>query len=386
VPIEPFTIHVPDAVLEDLRERIRRTRWPDQVPGVGWSQGTELEYLRDILAYWADGFDWRRAERELNRHPQFLVTVDGVPIHVVHERARGGAGIPIVLTHGWPSTFAEYVPLVPLLTDPAAHGLDGPAFDVVLPSLPGYGFTRRPPHTGVTSRSTARLWHGLMRELGYSRYGAGGGDFGASVSTFMALDDPDPMVGLHLSNLDNPPYIGPQAVPLSLAEKAYLDVNERWASVERGYSSIQSTKPQTVGYGLNDSPAGLAAWLLEKWRSWADSDGDLDARFGRDSLLTTLTIYWATQSITSSMRDYYDNRWTGVQLGPTDRVRVPTAVAVFSHEFVSEGEPPLEWAERIYDIRRWTLMPSGGHFAPAEEPELLARDIITFFADLDQAG
>jgi pimeloyl-ACP methyl ester carboxylesterase len=385
VAIETFTIDVSDAVIEDLRDRIGRTRWPDEVPGVGWSQGTAEEYLRRLLAYWVDGFDWHAAQAALNRHPQYLVTVDGVAIHAVHERAQHGTGIPIVLTHGWPSTFIEYLPLVPWLTDPAAHGLDGPAFDVVLPSLPGYGFTRRPTRTGVTSRYTAGLWHGLMRELGYQRYAAGGGDFGASVATYMGLDDPDPMIGLHLSNLDVPPYLGPEVASLTPAEQVYQKENDQWASVERGYSSIQSTKPQTVGYGLNDSPAGLAAWLLEKWHSWTDSRGDLDARFGRDFLLTMLTIYWATETITPSMRDYYDNRWTDVRLGPTDRVRVPTAVAVFPHELVSEGEPPREWAERVYDIRRWTPMPSGGHFAPIEEPELLARDIVAFFAELDAA-
>jgi pimeloyl-ACP methyl ester carboxylesterase len=383
VPVETFTIDVPDAVLDDLRDRIRRTRWPDQVPGVGWSQGTDMDYLQQLLGYWADGYDWRAAEAALNRHPQFLVTVDGVPIHVVHARARRGTGIPIVLTHGWPSTYVEYLPLVPLLTDPATHGLDGPAFDVVLPSLPGYGFTRRPNRTGVTSRYTAGLWHGLMRELGYERYAAGGGDFGSSVATYMGLDAPGPMIGLHLSNLDVWPYLGPEVASLSSVEQAYQTENDEWASVERGYSSIQSTKPQTVGYGLNDSPAGLAAWLLEKWRSWTDSHGDLGGRFERDFLLTMLTIYWATETITPSMRDYYDNRWNGVRLAPNDRVRVPTAVAVFSREFVPEGEPPREWAERIYDIRRWTPMPSGGHFAPIEEPHMVAGDIVAFFAELE---
>jgi pimeloyl-ACP methyl ester carboxylesterase len=202
------------------------------------------------------------------------------------------------------------------------------------------------------------------------------------VATFMALDEPDRVIGVHLTNLELSPYDGPGASPLSDVERAYLDQNDRWASAERGYSLIQATKPQTVGYGLNDSPAGLAAWILEKWRSWTDSGGDLDARLGRDFLLTLVTIYWVTGTITSSMRDYYDNRWTGVRLGPDDRVRVPTAVAVFDHEYVPEGNPPREYAERVYDVRRWTPMPGGGHFAPAEEPDRVARDIAAFFADL----
>ena len=377
---EPYTIHVEDAVLDDLRARIRNTRWPDQVPGIGWAQGTELDYLRGLLDYWADGFDWRARERELNAYRHHRVELDGIRVHFVHAPARAGDGVPLILTHGWPSTFVELLGLVPLLTDPAAHGIDGPAFDLVLPSLPGYGFSERPARTGVNYRYVAGLWHRLMRSLGYERYGAGGGDFGAGVATLMALDEPDRVIGVHLSNLELPPYTGPGSRPLSDAERAFLDDNARWASVERGYSAIQSTKPQTLGYGLTDSPAGLAAWILEKWRTWTDSGGDLDRRFGRDFLLTMVTIYWATRSITPSMRDYADNRWHGVTLGPDDVVGVPTAVAVFDHEFAPEGTPPREWAQRLYRLTRWTLMPRGGHFAPAEEPELLARDIAAFFA------
>jgi pimeloyl-ACP methyl ester carboxylesterase len=221
-----------------------------------------------------------------------------------------------------------------------------------------------------------------MRGLGYARYGAGGGDFGSSVATFMALDEPAPLIGLHLSNLDLPSYTGPGSLPLSEAERSFLTQNETFWQVENGYKAVQSTKPQTLGYGLNDSPAGLAAWILEKWRTWADTHGALTTRFSRDFLLTTLTIYWTTQTITPSMRDYFDNRWFGVSLGPTDVVQVPTGVAVFAHQTADEGEPPREWAERHYSVRQWTVMPSGGHFAPAEEPELLAGDIATFFASL----
>lgn len=300
----------------------------------------------------------------------------------MHQRAVREPGIPLVLTHGWPSTFAEILPLVPYLTDPAAHGIDGPAFDVVIPSLPGYAFSERPARTGVTTRYTAGLWHTLMRGLGYERYGAQGGDFGTAVATFMALDDPDPMIGLHLTDLEVPPYTGPGSPPLSEAEREYLAQNQRWSDVERGYSAIQSTKPQTLGYGLNDSPAGLAAWILEKWRSWSDSGGDLEARFSPEFLLTTVTLYWVTETITPSIRDYFDNRWFAVPLGPEDLVQVPTAVAVFTGHFVAEGAPPREWAERLYDVRRWTPMPSGGHFPAAEEPERLARDIAGFFAEL----
>lgn len=380
--VEPFTVAVPDEVLADLRARIRQTRWPDRSPAPAWQHGTDLGYLMRLLAYWGDGFDWRAQERWLNSFPQCRVEIDGVRLHCVHQRAANGRGIPLVLSHGWPSTFAEYLALVPLLTDPAAHGIDGPSFDVVIPSLPGYGFSPRPRRTGVSTRFTAGLWHGLMRALGYRRYGAHGSDFGAAVTTFMALDDPAPMIGIHLSNLELAPFTGPGSRPLSPAERAYVAQNRRWSDEDRGYGAIQATRPQTVGYGLNDSPAGLAAWLLEKWRSWSDSGGDIERRFPRDFLLTTVTLYWVTQTITTSMRDYADNRRVADELGSADRVEVPTAVAVFANQFLDDGAPPQEWAERLYDVRRWTPMPAGGHFAAAEEPELLARDLGAFFAGL----
>jgi pimeloyl-ACP methyl ester carboxylesterase len=386
----PFTIHVPDDVLADLRSRILRTRWPVPAPGAPWAQGTDLDTLKRLLAYWADGFDWRAQERWLNSFRQYRALLGaelgGVPIHFVHERARDGndrAGIPLILTHGWPSSFLELLPLVPLLTDPKAHGIDGPAFDLVIPSLPGYGFSQRP--TRSTYRTVARLWHELMRGLGYSRYGAGGGDFGAGVSTYMAIADPAAMLGIHLSTMELWPGVSEETRALSVDEKAYVAQVKAWDEVERGYSSIQSTRPQTLGYGLNDSPAGLAAWILEKWRAWSDSQGDLEAHFSRDFLLTLLTIYWATETITPSMRDYFDNRWHGEALEFSEsgqRVPVPAGIANFDNNFVPEGNPPREWAERLYDVRRWSSLPRGGHFAAAEEPELLAREIAAFFGGI----
>ena len=378
--ITPFTIDVPDEVLSDLARRIRATRWPQPAPGDAWAQGTDRAFLERLLVRWADDFDWRAEERRLNSFRHFHAGIDGVRIHFVHARAREGRGIPLILTHGWPSSFVELLPLVPMLTDPAAHDLDAPAFDLVLPSLPGYGFSERPPQ--ANSRTVARLWHELMRGLGYERYGAGGGDFGAGVATHMALENPAAMIGIHLSTLDIWPPTGEGTRPLTEAESAYVAHVGRWDAVERGYSAIQSTRPQTLGYGLTDSPAGLAAWILEKWRAWSDSGGDLERRFPRDFLLTLLTIYWVTGTITSSMRDYFDNRWHPAELRPGTRVPVPAGIANFDHNFVSEGEPPREWAERLYDVRRWTAMPRGGHIAAAEEPELLARDIAAFFAQL----
>jgi len=387
IRVEPFSVAVDEGALDDLRARIRRTRLPETAPGERWSQGTDRDWLDGVLGYWAGGFDWRAAERELNRFAHYRARIGDAVVHFVHERARHGGGIPLILGHGWPSCFAELLPLIPMLTDPAGHGISGPEFDVVIPSLPGYGFSSRPAVAGgVTYRYVAGLWHDLMHGLGYDRYGAGGGDFGAGIATFMAMDNPEPLIGLHLTNLELAPWTGPGSRPLSAAEQAYLAQADRWDQTERAANAIQSTKPQTLGYALNDSPAGLAAWILEKWRSWSDCHGDLESAFSRDFLLTVVTLYWVTSTITSSMRDYHDNRrWQGEPwLGPDDFARAPAAVAVFPHMLVPEGEPPREWAERLYDIRRWTVMPRGGHFAAAEQPELVARDIAAFFATLDR--
>ena len=366
--VRPFEVRVEERVLEDLHRRLRDTRWPDPAPGLPWSQGTDLDYLRALVDYWLEGFDWRREERRLNGYEQFVAEIDGVRVHYVHQRSGRP---PLLLTHGWPSSFAEMLPLVDRLSAD---------FDLVVPSLPGYAFSSRAAHVGVDRAYTARLWHRLMQGLGYATYGACGGDFGAGVATSMALIEPAPMTGIHLSTPEVSPYLGPGSAPLTSAERAYLDHVARWDETERGYSAIQSTRPQTLGYGLNDSPVGLAAWLVEKWRAWSDSGGDVDAHIGRDNLLTTITLYWATGSITSSMRDYVDNRWHGSSIGPDDRVRVPTAMAVFANEFVPEGVPPRSLYERLYDIRRWTVFPRGGHFAAIEEPDLLAADIRAHFS------
>ena len=357
--MQPFRIHVADEVLDDLRARLRHTRWPDQVPGIGWRQGTELDWLRRLVAYWANAFDWRAWERRLNALKQF--TWDG--IHFVHQRAASGRGMPLILTHGWPSSFLDYVDMLPMLED----------FDVVVPSLPGYGFSPRPPEVGINYRYVSERWHRLMTELGYSRYGAGGNDFGSGVSTFLALDHPESLIGIQLTTLESD--ITPKAgeAELSEIERSYLAVSRSWDVTERGYSAIQSTKPQTVGYGLNDSPAGLAAYLGEKWHSWSDVTPP------DDFLCATLTLYWVTQTITSSMRDYWDNRWYPVD--PTF-VATPTAFAVFSHQTVPEGEPPRSYLERTYNIQRCTVFPRGGHFAPVEQPAALAGDLTAFFRHL----
>jgi pimeloyl-ACP methyl ester carboxylesterase len=365
---EPFVIAIGDDVLSDLRSRLHGTRWPDAAPGAPWSQGTDLAYLRGLCDEWADRFDWRRQERRLNAYPQFTTDIAGSRVHFVHHRSGKPA---LLLTHGWPSSFVEMLPLVDRLSD---------EFDLIVPSLPGYGFSSRPSQVGIDAAYTAGLWLELMNRLGYERFGAIGGDFGAAVTTHLALLAPERVTGIVLTTSEMSPAFAPDAPPLTDAERAYLQHVEQWDSTERGYSIIQSTRPQTLGYGLSDSPAGLAAWLIEKWRAWSDSDGDVDRHFGTDFLLTVLTLYWSTNSITSSIRDYYDLRWHSTPLTSTDYVTVPTAVSVFAHEFVPEGEPPREWYARLYNIQQWTVAPHGGHFAAVEEPDALARDIRTHFS------
>jgi pimeloyl-ACP methyl ester carboxylesterase len=352
--VQPFRIQIADEVLNDLRTRLRQTRWPDQIPGIGWEQGTELDWLKRLVSYWAREFDWRAWEHKLNALDHF--SWEG--IHFVHQRAKSANATPLILTHGWPSSFLDYVDVLPLLKD----------FDVVVPSLPGYGFSLRPREVGVNYRWIAKRWHRLMLELGYTRYGAGGGDFGAGVSTFLALDHPESVIGIHLTTPELTPEV--DTAELSDVERTYLAVRAEWDALERGYGAIQSTKPQTVGYALNDSPAGLAAYLGEKWRSWSDATPP------DDFLCATLTLYWATQTITSSMRDYWDNRRYPLPVG---YVGTPTAFGVFAHETVPEGEPPRSYLERLYNIQRWTVFPRGGHFAAVEAPAKVAGDLTAFF-------
>ncbi|HYY56996.1 MAG TPA: epoxide hydrolase [Pyrinomonadaceae bacterium] len=377
--VQPFRIEVSPATLADLRERLARTRWPDEIEDSGWDYGANLAYLKELLEYWRMGFDWRAQETALNAFAHFRARVDDFGIHFVHERGNGHAPLPLIITHGWPSTFYQMHKLVPLLADPARYGADPmDAFDVVVPSVPGYGFSDRPRERGMTKARIARIWSSLMEGLGYARFGAQAGDVGTGITTRLGLLFPERIIGIHLTD-PAWPYLGAGARELSAAERAYVEEEARWQRDEGAYGDLQATKPQTLSYGLNDSPAGLAAWIVEKFRAWSDCDGDIERRFTKDELLTNLTIYWATETINSSVRLYYESRRNPTPFKQGERVEVPTALAIFPKDI---DQPPREWAERSYNVKRWTRMPRGGHFAALEEPELLAEDIRAFFRPL----
>jgi pimeloyl-ACP methyl ester carboxylesterase len=378
----PYRIHVTDDVLEDLKGRLARTRWPDDLEGAGWECGFDRAYLHELTAYWRGQFDWRARERALNAFSNFRADVGGVGVHFIHERGVGRRPLPLLLTHGWPGTFAEFVKIIPLLTDPGKHGGDpDDAFDVVVPSIPGYGFSDRPSKAGMSGSRVADLWASLMEGLGYARFGAQGGDWGATIATWLAVKEASSLVGIHLNYIPGSyrPHTGPGSRETSEAERRFLDERARWIDEEGAYGHIQATRPQTLAFGLNDSPAALAAWIVEKFREWGDCGGDVERRFSRDELLTHVTIYWATQTIGSSMRLYHESRGTPLAFQAGERIHVPAGVARFAKE---APMPPREWVERVYDVRRWTEFPRGGHFAAMEEPEMLASDIREFFRPL----
>lgn len=381
--ITPFRVQIEQSVLDDLRDRLRRTRWPDQIPGSGWDYGANLEYMKELITYWRDDFDWRKQEEEINKFPHFKANIDGIGIHFLHVRGKGPNPMPLIITHGWPGSFLEMYKILPLLTDASSHGGKAEdAFNVVVPSIPGYGFSDPPKTRGFSTFSTADLFVKLMQELGYQKFGAQGGDWGASISTRMAFVQPDKVTGLHLNYIPGSyhPYTGPETRALSATEQQFLKDAERWLEEEGGYDHVQATYPQTAAYGLNDSPAGLLAWILEKLRSWSDCNGNVESRFTKDEILTHITLYWVTQTIHASMRLYYEvarNARLAFKLG--ESVKVPTGVAHFALEAPAA---PREWVERGYNLQHWSDFPRGGHFAAMEEPELLAKDIQDFFRQL----
>lgn len=372
---EPFTLHTDAGALEDLRARLRATRWPDSPEDAGWSLGTDLDYLRELVAYWADEFDWAGQEAALGKLPHFRVQLGGLGIHYVHAKAASGPALPLILGHGWPDSFWRYTKVIPLLTDPGAHGGDpADAFDVVVPDMPGYGYSDRPTGTALNSIDVAGLWAELMTVLGYARFGAAGGDIGSHVSRYLALDHAERVVAVHRMDAGLPIYTGDPA-DLAAEEREWLDSGVKWGGAEGAYAAMHRTKPQTAAFGLTDSPAGLAAWIVEKLRSWSDSGGDIERSFSKDEILTNLTIYWLTGTIGSSMRMYSANGAIPL-VQHARRVEVPSGFSLFPGDLL---QPPRAWLDRIANVARVTHSPRGGHFAPFEEPELYVEELRAFF-------
>ncbi|MEU1214572.1 epoxide hydrolase family protein [Streptomyces sp. NPDC005790] len=374
---EPFIQETSPEALEDLRARLRATRWPDSPEDAGWSLGTDLGYLRELVAYWAEDFDWPTQEAALAALPRFRVRLGGLGIHFVHARAVAPAGpvLALVLSHGWPDSFWRYSKVIPLLTDPGGHGADpADAFDVVVPDMPGYGYSDRPLGPPLDSIAVAGLWAELMTVLGYDRFGAAGGDIGSHVSRYLGLDQPDRVVAVHRTDAGVPVFGGDRA-ELTPEERAYVEGAAAWGAAEGAYGAIHRTKPQTAAVGLNDSPAGLAAWIVEKLRAWSDCGGDVERSFTKDEILTGITLYWLTGTIGSSMRMYRANAAIPhAQLAR--RVEVPSGFSVFPGDLV---RPPRAWLERTTNMVRMTEPARGGHFAAFEEPELYAEELRAFF-------
>ncbi|WP_141583395.1 epoxide hydrolase family protein [Actinomadura sp. WMMA1423] len=374
--INPFRIEIPQADLDDLHDRLARTRWPEDLPGTGWSYGVPSSYARELAEYWRTGYDWRRHEAALNEYPQFTTEIDGQNIHFLHVRSPEPDALPLILTHGWPGSIAEFMKILGPLTDPRAHGGDpSDAFHVVAPSLPGFAFSGPTRETGWTLRRVARTWAELMTRLGYDRYGAQGGDTGSLVSPELGRVAPDNVIGVHVNGaLGFPTFTPEEAEGLTEAEQARLAI---YTDQDRaGYAMIQSTRPHTLAFGLHDSPAGQMAWIAEKFKEWTDPAHDLPHQaVDRDQMLTNITIYWLTGTAGSSARLYKEGaaHWGK----PTEKSNVPTGVAVFP------GDAGIRRiAERDHNVTHWSEFPKGGHFAAMETPDLLLTDIRSFFHQL----
>jgi pimeloyl-ACP methyl ester carboxylesterase len=377
--IRPFRIEIPQADLDDLRDRLHRTRWPDELPGVGWTRGVPLGYLQELTAYWADGYDWRKQEARQNQFPQFTTTIDGANVHFLHVRSPEPDALPLLLTHGWPGSIAEFLQVIGPLTDPAAHGGDpADAFHLVIPSLPGYGLSGPTRQVGWTTDRVAAAWAQLMARLGYQRYGTQGGDWGAFVSPQLGRADPDHVVGVHLNAatfgfIPFGPVDPDELASFTDAEKQRLErLNTSTAGPGNGYFEVQATRPQTLAYALTDSPVGQLAWIVEKFKEWTHAAEVPEDAVDRDQLLTNVMLYWLTGTANSSARLYYDNLHAG--FAAPQPVTVPTGVAVFAEDYAIR-----RYGERGHNIVHWTEFDRGGHFAAMEAPDLLVGDVRTFF-------
>ena len=370
---EPFVISVDDDVLTDLQRRLRNTRWPEAEPVNDWSQGIPLAYVQEVCEYWADGYDWRTREAALNRFDQFTTTIDGLDVHYVHVRSPEPDAFPLLITHGWPGSIVEFHKVIEPLTNPAAHGGDpSTAFDVICPSLPGFGFSGKPTETGWGVGKIAETWIALMAELGYDRYGAQGGDWGAGITTAIGGVPDSGCVGIHLNMPSGRP--GPDDVPETDLERRVVEAISYYFEWDSGYSKQQATRPQTLGYGLTDSPAGQAAWILEKFYAWTDCNGHPENVLSRDEMLDNIMLYWLNANATSSARLY----WESFGRSRPNPTIVPTGVAAFPKEILPASP---RWCEPVYpNLTHWTDMDRGGHFAAFEQPELFVEDVRIFFA------
>ena len=375
--VKPFRIAVGSDVLDDLKSRLGNTRWPEAELVGDWSQGVPLKWIQEVCRYWADGYDWRRREMQLNRFPQFTTEIDGLDIHFIHARSPHANAMPLIITHGWPGSVVEFHKVIEPLVDPVAHGGEAAdAFHVVCPSLPGFGFSAKPTTTGWGVDRIAVVWAKLMERLGYARYGAQGGDWGSAVTTAIGGQDPAHCAGIHITlAMSTRPKVDGEPTP---EEKRALNGIKYYADWDSGYSKQQSTRPQTVGYSLTDSPAGQAAWILEKFWAWTDCDGHPENVLSRDELLDNVMLYWVTATAASSARIYWES--FGPERRTVHKVGVPTGVAVFPREIV----PPVRhWMETNFsNIQHWTEMPKGGHFAAFEQPKLFVDDVRKFFRAL----
>jgi pimeloyl-ACP methyl ester carboxylesterase len=370
--IEPFYVNLPQKVLDDLHFKIKLTRWPEVGDNTDWTHGTDISYLKVLSDYWLREFDWRKTENEINRYPNFIADISSIRIHFIHVRGKGKRSIPLIISHGWPGSFLEMMKLIPLLTeDPDL------SFDLVIPSIPGFGFSTKTPLPGCNSSVVADLWHELMTKLGYDSYGVQGGDIGSGISTWMALRYPKHVIGLHLNYISGSfkPYI-PDDDTVSDEVLEFRKSAQDWSAKEGAYALLQSTKPLSLAYGLNDSPVGLCAWIIEKFNGWSDNSGCIDNAFAKDEILANVTLYWVTETIYSSMKIYNENTKKPLAFGKDDFVRVPVGFAEFPKEL---PVPPRSQIEKGFNITHWTVMPKGGHFAAAEQPGLLSDDIKIFF-------
>ncbi|MEB0055734.1 epoxide hydrolase [Variovorax sp. LG9.2] len=378
---KPYRLSVPESDIDQLRQRLAQTRFPDQAPGSPWAYGTDVTWLRELVNYWQTRFDWRAQEAILNAFPQFMVPLAGIDLHYLHVPGNGPNPTPLLLLHGWPGSVFEFTELIPRLTDPARFGGDASdAFTIVAPSLPGYGLSFKPGQRRFGVEQIAEVFATLMTDvLGYRRFATQGGDWGASIASRLGMAHPDKLLGVHLNLLPlrrDPGLIGAD----SPAELAYLKELGRWLREETGYSAQQGTRPQTLAFALTDSPAGLAAWISEKMRAWSDCDGDVESVFTKDQLLANISLYWFTGAIGSSFWPYYARQHGPWPIPDGSTVDVPLGYCEFPAEIV---RPPRSLAEKTFtDIRRWTVMPRGGHFAAMEQPQALAEEIRAFYSPL----